>query len=137
MLIALLTELQVISVEVSGVCVPILGFDRVDLGAELTLEPVLDVYDPVLNSFERLLVVRRVQVMLSELVPNHLDEHLDVLASLSTDLNHGHHPLCVPLSILILDGSLIGGYVKLVAHQVCQQAPPQLRERRGLDGCVG
>jgi hypothetical protein len=56
--------------------------------------------------------------MFCELVPNHLDEHLDVLACLSTDFNHGHHPLCVPLSILILDGPLIGGYIKFVANQV-------------------
>jgi hypothetical protein len=75
--------------------------------------------------------------MLCELVPNHLDEHLNVLACLSTDLNHGHHPLCVPLSILILDGPLTGGNIKLVANQVCQQAPPKLRKWRGLDGCVG
>ena len=60
MLIALLTELQVISVEVSGNSVPILGFDRVDLGAELTLEPIFNVNDPILDPLERLLVVRRV-----------------------------------------------------------------------------
>ena len=75
--------------------------------------------------------------MLGELIPNHLDEHLDVLAGLGTYLNHGHQPLCIPLSILILDGPLIGGNVKLVAHQVCQQASPQLREWGRLNGCVG
>ena len=76
-------------------------------------------------------------VMLCELVPNHLDEHLDVLACLSTNLNHGHYPLGVPLSILMLDCPLTSGNIKLVANQVRQQTSLQLRERRGLDGCVG
>jgi len=60
MLIALLTVLEMVSVEVCGISVPILGFDRVDLGAELTLEPIFNVNDSILDPLERLLVVRRV-----------------------------------------------------------------------------
>ena len=60
MLIALLTVLQMVGVEVCGISVPILGFDCVDLGGELTLEPIFNVNDPILDPLERLLVVRRV-----------------------------------------------------------------------------
>lgn len=52
MLIALLTVLQMVGVEVCGISVPILGFYRVDLGAELTLEPLFDVNDPILDPLE-------------------------------------------------------------------------------------
>jgi hypothetical protein len=52
MLIALLTELEMVGVEVCGISVPILGFDCVDLGGELTLEPIFNVNDPILDPLE-------------------------------------------------------------------------------------